>query len=182
MPDYRRVYVPGGTYFFTVVTDQRRTFLTETSARDCLRAAFDETMQWKPFVVEAICLMPDHLHCLWTLPAQDEDYSSRWRRLKGAFTRRWLAQGGEEGPRNASKVRKNERAVWQRRGWEHAIRDEDDFTRHMDYIHYNPVKHGLTKRPHDWPWSTFQRYRAQGRYEDDWGDQEPPQLKDMDRE
>jgi len=142
----------------------------------------EKILAWKPFMVQAICVMPDHLHTLWTLPPQDDDYSLRWNQLKGEFTKKWLAQGGTEGARTLSKSRRGERAVWQRRGWEHAIRDEQDFIRHMDYIHYNPVKHGLTKRPHDWPWSTFQRYLREGRYEVNWGDQEPANLQDFDRE
>ncbi len=179
MPEYRRVYVPGGTYFFTVVTEGRCPFLTEPLARQCLHSAFAETRQWRPFDTQAFCLMPDHLHCLWTLPEEDVDYSSRWIKIKAAFTRSWLAAGGSELVRSPSKRKKNEHAIWQRREWEHKIRSQEDFNRHVDYIHFNPVKHGLAVRPADWEWSTFQRYVDLGFYELGWGDQEPPNIRKL---
>jgi len=169
MPNYRRFTVPGATLFFTVVTDQRRRFLVDSPARSCLRQAFQVVQQRYPFDIPAIVLLPDHLHALWTLPHGDAEYSMRWRRIKEEFTERYLALGGVEGPRSDSRQRRGERAVWQRRFWEHTIEDEFDFERHVDYIHYNPVKHGLVARPRDWQFSSFLRWVRQGHYPSDWG-------------
>ena len=127
MPNYRRFTVPGATLFFTVVTDQRRRFLVDPPARTCLRQAFQVVQQRYPFDIPAIVLLPDHLHALWTLPHGDAEYSMRWRRIKEEFTERYLALGGVEGPRSDSRQRRGERAVWQRRFWEHTIEDEFDF-------------------------------------------------------
>ena len=179
MTTYRRPVVPGGTFFFTVVTFGRRRFLTDDLARACLRNAWRETMRWKPFQQDAVCLLPDHLHCIWTFPPDDSDFSSRWSFLKGSFTRQYLQSGGPQGVRGTSRIRKGEAAIWQRRFRDHAIRDEKDFARHVDYIHFNPVKHGLVSRPKDWPWSSFNRYVKLGWYEEDWGDQEPKDVQGM---
>ncbi len=160
MSDYRRVYVPGGTYFFTVVTYGRRPFLTEERARACLRHAWRQAQERQPFTTEAVCLLPDHLHCVWTLPEDDADFSARWNRIKGLFTKTYRA-GDPTIPRGgASRRRKGEAAIWQRRFWEHRIRDEEDFRRHVDYVHHNPVKHGLVCDVRDWPWSSFHRCRT----------------------
>lgn len=140
MSDYRRWYVPGGMYCFTVVTYRRRTLLAEPLARRCLRRAFQVVRATRPFEIPAIVLLPDHLHVLWTLPRGDADYSTRWRRIKEEFTRRHRAEG-------ASRHCRNERGVWQRRFWKHAIRDETDLERRFDSIHHNPVKHGLVAHP-----------------------------------
>ena len=169
MPNYRRFTVPGATLFFTVVTDQRRRFLVDPPARSCLRQAFQVVQQRYPFDIPAIVLLPDHLHALWTLPHGDAEYSIRWRRIEEEFTERYLALGGVEGPRSDSRQRRGERAVWQRRFWEHTIEDEFDFERHVDYIHYNPVKHCLVARPRDWQFSSFLRWVRQGHYPPDWG-------------
>jgi putative transposase len=133
-----------------------------------------------PITLEAVCLLPDHLHCLWTLPEGDSDYSVRWGRLKSEFSRLYRARGVEEGQRSASRSVRGERGFWQRRFWEHRIREEEDFARHFDYIHYNPVKHGLAARPEEWPWSTFHRYARLGWYDTGWGRDIPPGLDDMD--
>jgi putative transposase len=177
MPNYRRSYIEGATYFFTVVTFGRRPFLISALAREALRTAFDHVRARMPFQTEAICLLPDHLHCLWTLPPNDAQYPKRWRTIKETFTKRYLAGGGRDGPRNASRRRTGEAAVWQRRFWEHRIRDERDFRRHLDYIHFNPVKHGHVAKAEDWPHSTFHRYVRLGWYEADWGSLEPDDLK-----
>jgi len=169
MPQYRRAKIPGGTYFFTVVTFDRMKILTEDLSRDILRAAFKHARAHYPFETEAICILPDHLHCIWNLPEQDLDYSSRWRAIKSYFTREYLRSGGSQGLRNTSRMKKGEAAVWQRRYWEHAIRDDEDLSRHLDYIHYNPVKHGLVGTPIDWPWSSFHKYVTLGHYEKGWG-------------
>jgi putative transposase len=122
----------------------------------------------RPFDLVAISLMPDHLHAVWTLPPGDCDYPTRWAQIKEAFTRCFLASGGVDGAPNASRIRRRERAVWQRRYWEHTCRDEDDFKRCIDYVHWNPVKHGLVERVVDYPWSTFHRFARMGEYDIDW--------------
>ena len=169
MPEYRRAFIPGGTYFFTVVAHERRPFLTSDLGRSTLRAARRFVQERRPFNTQAFCLLPDHLHCVWTLPSGDAGYPERWQMIKSRFSRTYLAAGGEDGSRNPSRLRRREAALWQRRYWEHAIRDEGDFARHIDYIHYNPVKHGLVTRPADWPWSTFHRFVAEGGYDITWG-------------
>jgi putative transposase len=169
MSDYRRWYVPGGTLFFTLVTYRRRPLLTEPLARRCLRQAIQIVRAKRPFAIPAFVLLPDHLHALWTLPHGDADYSVRWRRIKEEFTRRYLHEGGLEVEQTVSRRRRNERGVWQRRFWEHAIRDEVDLERHFDYIHYNPVKHGLATCPRDWPFSSFHRCVCEHHYPPDWG-------------
>ena len=173
MPNYRRWYVPGGTYFFTVVTFARRRFLTSASARRLLRKAIEGVRGEMPFQIVAWVLLPDHLHTVWTLPSGDCGYSRRWRAIKGAFTKTYLAAGGQEGARSASRRGRGEAAVWQRRFWEHTVRDEDDLALCVDYIHWNPVKHGLARRAGDWPWSTFHRYVKAGQYGPGWGTVDP---------
>lgn len=168
MPDYRRWYVPGGTYFFTVVSYRRAPFLCCDAARPFLHAAIDRERQDRPFEIRAIVLLPDHLHTLWTLPPHDADYSTRWSAIKAEFTRNWLALGGGEGDVSVAERREGRRGVWQPRFREHTIRDEDDFENHFDYIHYNPVKHGHARAPKDWPWSTFHKYVRLGIYPANW--------------
>ena len=119
--------------------------------------------------MEAWVLLPDHLHTIWTLPAEDDDFSVRWRQIKEIFTVGYLQAGGSEGWISLSRQKRAERGVWQRRFWEHTIRDEDDFIHHLDYLHYNPVKHGLVARVVDYPWSTFHRYVAAKMYPANWG-------------
>jgi putative transposase len=169
MSDYRRYFVAGGTYFFTVVTDRRAGLFTDAAARRLLGSVFRRCVLRWPVRVLAIVLLPDHLHCLWVLPSGDDRYSQRWCWLKGEFTRRWLAMGGIEQASGDSRVRERRRGVWQRRFWEHAIRDATDLERHADYIHYNPVRHQLLTSPRDWPWSSFHRWVAMGHYPPDWG-------------
>ena len=169
MPNYRRWYVPGGTYFFTVVTHRRQPILTSDFARPILNQSFRHEMTRAPFALTAIVLLPDHLHALWTLPDGDADYSVRWKRIKEAFTRDYLAGGGPEAEVTPSRERRQERGVWQPRFWEHVVRDEDDFKRCLDYLHWNPVKHGLVQRVADHPWSSFHRYVALGEYDPEWG-------------
>ena len=173
MSRYRRWYVPGGTYFFTLVTHTRRGLLTDELARPLLRQAVETIRVKRPFEVVAWVLLPDHLHTVWNLPRGDADYSLRWARIKEEFTEHWLAAGGPEGVRSRSRRRHRERAVWQRRFWEHTIQDEEDLERCVDYVHWNPVKHGHVSRVVDWPWSTFHRYVAAGHYGKDWGRTDP---------
>jgi len=158
MPDYRRIYQPGGTYFFTVVTWERCPIFLEAFARDALREAFHLTRERYPFDLDAICLLPDHLHCIWTLPENDSDFSTRWRFLKTMFTYRYHEDHPALEGRSASRAARREAAVWQRRFWEHLIRDDADYQAHVDYIHYNPVKHALVENIEDWPWSSFHRW------------------------
>ncbi len=143
MVNYRRVYVPGGTYFFTIVTEHRQPILIQHI--DNLREAFRKTKKKYPFSIEAIVVLPDHLHTIWKLPVDDSDYSLRWRLIKRSFSNEFKAFD-----RNASKIKKQEKNIWQRRFWEHLIRDDNDLRIHFDYIHYNPVKHGLVMKPADW--------------------------------
>lgn len=165
MVTYRRVRVVGGTYFFTVVTHERRPWLCDPKAREALRNAVDAVRSRRPFEVDAWVLLPDHMHCLWSLPEGDHDFSTRWRLIK-AMTTKTL---GVEGPVSESREKRKEGGLWQRRYWEHAIRDDEDFERHCDYIHYNPVRHGLARAPGDWPFSTFRRFVKRGLYPGDWG-------------
>jgi putative transposase len=169
MPKYLRNYLPGGTYFFTVVTQDRRAILTTASSRKHLRTAIQCELQRAPFTQVAIALLPEHLHTVWSLSEGDADYSIRWKRIKQRFTRSFLADGGEEAETTANRKKHQERGVWQPRFWEHTVRDEDDLERCINYIHYNPVKHGLVERVCDYPWSTFHDYVKSGVYSLDWG-------------
>ncbi len=169
MSKYRRNYVPGATYFFTVVTHQRRALFADATARRLLGMIMRSSLHRFPANIAAIVLLPDHIHTIWTLPAGDSDYSRRWAWIKKEFTRQWLANGGTEEPASASRQRERRHNVWQRRFWEHTIRDEEDFQAHFDYIHYNPVKHGLVQSPGDWLWSSFHRYVRLGYYTPTWG-------------
>ncbi len=163
MPRYIRAFIPGGTFFFTLaLLERHRRLLTEHI--DALRSAFAEERCKRPFTIDAIVVLPDHLHCIWTLPEGDSDFSTRWHGIKWRFSRA-IPPGERLSPR---RIRKGERGVWQRRFWEHAIRDDTDFARHADYIHHNPVKHGLARSPADWPYSSFQRFVAAGIYPADW--------------
>ncbi len=155
MPNYRRARVPGGCYFFTLVAYGRRPVLTNENIRTALRTAVQAVRDEHPFAIEAWVLLPDHLHCLWRLPDGDADYSLRWAKIK-RYTRHHLGMSTGE-------------KLWQPRYWEHCIRDENDFARHTDYIHWNPVKHGLVRCAADWPYSTFHRFVAAGAYPENWG-------------
>lgn len=168
MAEYRRYFVPGGTYFFTVVTEGRAPILCTPEARSILRAVFLETRSRWPFRVEAIVLIPDHLHALWSLPPGDANYSRRWAFLKKEFTRRWIARGGVEQAISHARSARRRRGIWQPRYWEHLVVDEDDLERHFDYVHYNPVKHGLATCPRDWPFSSFHRWVRSGAYPRNW--------------
>lgn len=163
MTNYRRNFVSGGSFFFTVNLAERRLRLL-TDHIDKLRVAFRAARTTHPFTFEAVVVLPDHLHAIWTLPEGDRDYSTRWRLIKSAFSRA-LPKGERI---SESRRRKGERGIWQRRYWEHTLRDERDFARHMDYIHINPVKHGLVMRVRDWPHSSFHRLVRLGAYPHDW--------------
>ncbi len=173
MPDYRRNYVPGGTYFFTCTTYRRWPILTTELGRRCLREAILEVQTQHPFEIVAIVLIPDHWHTIWTLPPGDDRYPMRWSRIKEEFTERWLAGGGRERFQSISRRKHRMRGIWHRRYWEHTVRDEDDLERCVDYIHWNPRKHDLVRRVRDWPWSSFHRYVALGQYDIGWGGVDP---------
>lgn len=163
MTNYRRSWIPGGTYFFTVnLADRRQDQLVRHHAQ--LRDAFRLVMVARPFVIDAIVVLPEHLHAIWTLPPDDTDYATRWRLIKTRFSR-GLPKTER---RTQSRIAKGERGIWQRRYWEHEIRDAEDMQRHVDYIHYNPVKHGYVERPIEWPHSSFHRFLARGDLPADW--------------
>ena len=162
MVRYRRNRLAGGTYFFTVTLADRRARVLVDEI-NVLRMAFRKTRRERPFSIDAIVVLPDHLHAILTLPEGDADYSGRWRRIKALFSRQ-VARGDARLKPN----RKGEYALWQRRFWEHTVRDDDDFERHVDYIHFNPVRHGLVSRARDWPYSSFHTYVRHGVLPVDW--------------
>jgi putative transposase len=166
MSEYVRYRVPGGCYFFTVNLLERRRYLL-TEHIDLLREAFRRTMEKTHFHIDAIVILPEHIHCIWTLPPGDDDFSGRWRAIKKHFSKNLP----KTERLSATRRRRHERGIWQRRFWEHVIRDERDYENHANYIHYNPVKHGWVTRCRDWPHSTFQRFVARGVYPMDWGDE-----------
>ena len=164
MSRYRRIKIEGGAFFFTLALADRSSDLLVREI-DRLRRSYKAVQERLPFATIAICILPDHLHALWTLPAGDANFASRWSLFKSGFSRGVLAAPS----RSDSKMRKREKAIWQRRYWEHAIRDETDLERHVNYIHYNPVKHGVVSRVGDWPHSSFRRYVERGQLPADWG-------------
>ena len=180
MPDYRRIFIKGGTYFFTAVTYQRfPIFLTESSV-NLLKTCLKVTMQNHPFKVEAIVVLPDHIHTIWTLPGDDHDFSTRWRIIKKRFS---LVYSGDRIPIiSKSLIDKREKGIWQRRFWEHVIRDDEDLYSHLDYVHYNPVKHGLVDAPGQWKQSSFHNFVKEGYYPADWGAGISEKVKNMDFE
>ncbi len=163
MPNYRRVFIPGGTWFFTVnLLERRQRLLTENIG--LLRRAFAKTKHGYPFRIEALVILPDHLHAVLTLPPDDADFSTRWRLINTRF-----AKSLPKTERlSAVRQEKGERGIWQRRYWEHYIRDECDFRNHVAYCYYNPVKHGHAARIKAWPHSTYHRDVRVGRFESDW--------------
>lgn len=161
---YRRAQATGGTYFFTVALAERQaTLLTDQVAQ--LRTTFAEVRRRHPFEIVAIVVLPEHLHAIWTLPAGDMNYPMRWSLIKAGFSR--AIPKGER--IRDSRLAKRERGIWQRRYWEHQVRDESDLQKHVDYVHYNPVKHGYVNRPADWPNSSIHRYIRMGWLDQDWG-------------
>lgn len=169
MADYRRWFVPGGTYFFTLVTANRAPLFLDPVARQLLGVLIRRCQSDRPFEIKALVLLPEHLHAIWSLPPGDAAYPARWGWIKKEFTKRWLAAGGSEQPLSQGRIERGDRGVWQARYWEHAIVDEQDFDRHFDYIHYNPVKHGHVRCPSQWPESSFHRWVNQGVYDPHWG-------------
>ena len=164
---YRRANITGGSYFFTLVTEGRRELFIDEANVETLRQAFRHVMVKRPFVMDAAVILPDHLHCIWTLPEDDADYSTRWRLIKTWFTKHCDDKCKIEP--NASRLKKREQAIWQHRYWEHLLRDDQDFENHLHYIHYNPVKHRYVTNPSGWRYSSIHRYCRQGAIPDDWG-------------
>lgn len=162
----RRVAAPGGIFFFTVVTRGRLPVFTCEERVEALREAIRTVRERRPFVIDAMVVMPDHLHCIWRLPAGDGDHSARWREIKKRTGRALAPLLGVS-------------SIWQHRCWDHLIRDEHDWRRHVDYVHYNPVRHGLAARAADWQWSSFSWAVARGWYEPGWGTTEPDDIRDI---
>jgi putative transposase len=166
MPNYRRAQEGGATYFFTVVTYRRQPVLMRPDVLDALRAAFRRVRTAKPFKLDAIVVLADHLHAIWTLPPGDAGFGARWGMIKRDVSKSVVSPDGM--PINASMASRLESGLWQRRFWEHLIRNDDDYARHMDYIHYNPVKHGYANSAADWPHSSFRKCVERGIYPMDW--------------
>lgn len=161
---YRRADTPNATYFFTVnLAERQQRLLVEHI--DLLRSVMRTVKQRHPFHIEAMVVLPDHLHALWRLPEGDADFAMRWSLLKSGFSR-GLAKTERI---SASRAAKRERGIWQRRYWEHQIRDDADFMRHVDYIHYNPVKHGHATSAAEWPYSSIHAYIRKGLLTATWG-------------
>jgi putative transposase len=173
---YRRARTKGGTFFFTVVVFKRGKIFCNKEDVSILREAFKHVSIERPFEVDAAVILPDHIHTVWTLPDGDSDFSTRWRLIKHLISIRYMqnkvgrlkppavdysADGGAD--------KKSKQKIWQQRFWEHQIRDDRDFAAHVDYIHYNPVKHGYVKSPRDWKYSSFHRYVKKGLYDINWG-------------
>jgi putative transposase len=171
MPNYRRPFVPGGTFFFTVTTSGHQPVLTEPAILAALRDAVRQTRRALPFTIVAWVVLPDHLHAIWELPPGDADFSLRWARIKQTVTRVYAELPFARETRSPSRTKRREGTLWQRRFWEHQIRDEIDLVRHVDYIHYNPVKHGHASRVREWRHSTFHKYVRSGIYPQQWGDE-----------
>ncbi|MDJ0824838.1 MAG: transposase [Rhodobacter sp.] len=175
MPNYRRAYVAGASYFFTVTLADRTSGLLVDRISE-LRRAYADTVRTMPMRCDAMVVLPDHMHAVWTLPAGDDAFSERWRKIKHRFSR---AIGGAVGRtahptlRSASKVAKRECGIWQRRFWEHVIRDEADFRMHVAYCWGNPVKHGYVARAVDWPYSSIHRDIRLGRVGPEWAGEVP---------
>lgn len=179
MPSYVRWREKGASYFFTVVTYHRRLIFNDASARRLLNRAFVHTRRNQPFDMFACILLPDHLHCLWTMPDGDDDFPVRWASIKRHFTHDYLEGRGTDLSIPAGRSQKRGRGVWQPRYWEHRIRNESDWYRHRDYIHYNPVKHGYVDKPEDWPWSSFHRHVRLGWLDPLWPSSLPVEMIDM---
>ncbi|PKM43316.1 MAG: transposase [Gammaproteobacteria bacterium HGW-Gammaproteobacteria-1] len=166
MPNYRRSHAPGAIYFFTLATLGRKPILMEDPVRVALRHAIQQVRVLFPFVIDGWVLLPDHMHCLWCLPEGDADFGKRWGMIKRLVTRELGCRGDLV---SLSRRTRHEGSLWQRRFWEHQIRDEADYSRHLDYLHWNPVKHGYVQRVVDWPYSSFHRYVREGVLPVAWG-------------
>ena len=172
MSNYRRALSPGGCYFFTLVTYKRFKYFANEKNVSLLRKAFRHVKHKYPFEIDAIVILPDHIHTIWHLPENDSNFSLRWRLIKHYVSTHI------DNPINQRK----EKAIWQRRFWEHVICDEYDWRNHMDYIHYNPVKHGYTDHPKNWKYSSYSRALIKGWYDNSWGYSEPLNIQTIELE
>ena len=170
MSCYKRNFVDGGTFFFTVVSYQRQRILTSPAIRIALRKAIQKTQQDFPFKINAWVLLPDHIHCIWTLPNGDDDYSRRWSMIKRLTSQSCKYHLPPYYLNSSSRLKRNESTLWQRRFWEHTITDDSDYMNHLNYIYWNPVKHGYANTVSEWSYSTFHRDVKNGLYGADWGD------------
>jgi len=163
MPNYRRYHIPGGCYFFTVnLLERNKTLLI--GHIDLLRDSVHLCKQQRPFYIDAWVVLPEHMHCIWTLPEGDDDFSNRWKIIKTHFSKGLP----KDERRSKIRIKRGERGIWQRRFWEHAIRDNRDYETHIDYIHFNPVKHGYAQAPVNWPYSSIHRYIRHGIIQSNW--------------
>jgi putative transposase len=178
MPDYRRWMILGETFYFTVVTHDRRPIFDRDKNVRLLGEVMRLVRATTPFQTIAVVVLPDHLHCVWSLPCGDSDFSTRWKRIKREFTIRLPLGCGAHPDQvvSASRRSRGEKGVWQRRFWEHVVRDDDELDQLCDYIHYNPVKHGYASSPAVWPWSSFARFVASGHYPIEWGRTAPSTI------
>jgi putative transposase len=165
--------VLAGRNIFTLVTYHRRILFDDSKARESLHDAIEHIREKHPFEIVSMVLLPEHLHTVLTLPPGDDDYPMRGRRIKEEFTERFLEVGGNEMQQTAGRRRKGYRGIWQKRYWEHTCLSEADLRSCVDYVHYNPKKHGLVRNVRDWPWSTFHRFVEWGEYTNDWGAVDP---------
>ncbi|ACK66834.1 conserved hypothetical protein [Rippkaea orientalis PCC 8801] len=182
MSNYRRSYLPGGVFFLTLVTYHRLPLFSKAENVSLLRKAIAKMRTENPFEITAAVILPDHLHFIWSLPPDDSNYSQRVSRLKVLFTRSLQKKRLLSVDISASRRKHRESNIWQRRFWEHTIRNDDDLQKHLDYIHYNPVKHGLVSCPHLWEYSSFHKWVDQGNYQPDWGcccGENSPQIPDF---
>jgi putative transposase len=170
MPHYIRAWVPGGSFFLTIATLERRKIFNHPKSLWILGKAVNGVKKEFPFSLDAWVLIPDHLHTIWTLPKGDTNYGKRVGLIKAYFSKAAKAWFHDESVMNPSRRNRRETTIWQRRFWEHTIRDNEDLARHFDYIHYNPLKHGLVQRVRDWPYSSFHRLVKQGIYPLNWGE------------
>ena len=172
MPDYRRVKIQGGTYFFTLVTNHRYPIFTNINVTNLFLDAQQHIRNFRPFNLVAFCILPDHIHLLWEMPTNDADYSLRIGEIKKRFSRKYIHKHGNAVVKNPTQIKRGESGIWQRRFWEHYIRDEQDLARHIDYIHYNPVKHGLVNQVKYWAGSSFLDFVNKAYYDENWGPDE----------
>jgi len=171
MVNYRRNLQEGATYFFTVTLQNRQSTLLVNKIH-FLRKAMKQVMQTHFYTIDGIVILPDHIHTIWTLPEGDSDYPLRWKKIKTAFTKSVQKEG-----LILEKTRHGEARLWQRRYWEHTIRDEYDLACHLNYLHYNPVKHGLVEAVKDWPYSSFHSYIKRGILSVEWGDERDDDIR-----
>ncbi len=177
MSDYRRWYVPGGMFFFTAVTYDRRPILVTENGRQLLRNAIAEVRNQRPFKLFATVLLPEHWHLIMQLPTGDKDYSTHMKRIKESFTKSWVGAGCDEVKVTDSQQSRGQRGVWQPRFWEHMVDSVHDLERCTDYSHWNPRKHDLVSQVQDWPWSSFHRFVQAGDYDKHWGGKQPPKIQ-----